>query len=60
MFNKFKPKRGTLTHFKAYSGFVNSKNRKSIAFSKLTLNYTCPKYEIVILKELVLNTLAGF
>jgi D-alanyl-D-alanine carboxypeptidase len=44
MFNKSKPKRGTLTHFKAYSGFVNSQNRKNTAFSKLTHNYTFAKY----------------
>jgi D-alanyl-D-alanine carboxypeptidase/D-alanyl-D-alanine-endopeptidase (penicillin-binding protein 4) len=55
---RIKAKSGTLTRVKAYSGYVESKSGKKIAFSMSIHNFTCSRNEIVPLMEPVLNAMA--
>jgi D-alanyl-D-alanine carboxypeptidase/D-alanyl-D-alanine-endopeptidase (penicillin-binding protein 4) len=57
---RVKAKSGTLTRVKAYSGFVESKSGKNIAFSISIHNFTCARNEIVTLMEPVLNAMADY
>jgi D-alanyl-D-alanine carboxypeptidase/D-alanyl-D-alanine-endopeptidase (penicillin-binding protein 4) len=57
---RVKAKSGTLTRVKAYSGYVQSKSGKNIAFSIAVNNFTCSKGEIVNLIEPVLNAMAAY
>jgi len=57
---RVKAKSGTLTRVKAYSGYVQSKSGKNIAFSIAINNFTCTKGEIVNLIEPVLNAMAAY
>lgn len=57
---RVKAKSGTLTRVKAYSGYVQSKSGKNIAFSIAINNFTCSKGEIVNLIEPVLNAMAAY
>lgn len=57
---RVKAKSGTLTRVKAYSGFVESKSGKNIAFSISIHNFTCARNEIVPLMEPILNAMADY
>jgi len=57
---RIKAKSGTLTRVKAYSGYVESKTGKKIAFSISIHNFTCARHEIVPLMEPVLNAMAVY
>jgi D-alanyl-D-alanine carboxypeptidase/D-alanyl-D-alanine-endopeptidase (penicillin-binding protein 4) len=57
---RIKAKSGTLTRVKAYSGYVESKTGKKIAFSMSIHNFTCGRNEIVPLMEPVLNAMATY
>ncbi len=53
-------KSGTLKNIKAFSGYVDSKSGKKIAFALIVNNFSCSSNEITSKMEKVLNALAEY
>ena len=57
---KIKAKSGTLNRVKAYTGYVDSKSGKKIAFALIVNNYNCSSYQLVKYMENLFNKLAEY
>jgi D-alanyl-D-alanine carboxypeptidase/D-alanyl-D-alanine-endopeptidase (penicillin-binding protein 4) len=53
-------KSGTLKNIKAFSGYVDSKSGKKIAFAVTVNNYTCTNLELRKQLEVIFNALAVY
>lgn len=53
-------KSGTMSRIKSYSGYINSKSGKKIAFAITVSNFNCSSSAVVTKMEKILNTLAVF